>query len=64
MGLLEYVEKLRGESEAKRRRIAFWTSLILTLFIALIWLTAWRYVRIPETDVWLRIKTGWQTIIK
>lgn len=35
---MKYLDKLRQKSEAEKRNIAFFSSLIITLFIVLIWI--------------------------
>lgn len=74
--VFSYLERLRQEPEAKRRRVLWWSTSLITLVIALGWFLAWR-LSLPAgpvtseparwrqelADVKLKIITGWQTII-
>ncbi len=40
--VIAYVEKLRQEPEAKRRRFLWWSTSLITLIIALGWFATWR----------------------
>ncbi|MCC6290495.1 hypothetical protein IT398_00235 [Candidatus Nomurabacteria bacterium] len=71
------LEGLRREPEAKRKRILWWSTSLLTILIILLWLLAWRLSARPvfspvlepasETnwlaDAKLKIITGWKTLI-
>jgi hypothetical protein len=73
MGLLTYLEALRQESEEKRRRVLWITTISIMVVVAGLWLFTWRISNAPEagsnmgliatlSDIKYKIITGWQSL--
>jgi len=75
MSLISYIERLRGKPESERKKIAIGIALVVTLFIALIWIftvTSSLSHRAPsapvytgeKTSVYDEVKKSWNSIVE